>query len=165
VRPDIIDDGEVLSTVADASVDFVVASHVLEHCEDPIGTLSNMLRTLRPGGSLFIAVPDKRFTFDRDRDTTTVSHLVSDHREGPERSRRSHYDEWARIFPGENGVAPAERARSLEAEGYSIHFHVWTPTDFLELLSYCRSSLALPFEVDALERNGHEFVLILTRTA
>lgn len=164
VRPDIIDDGETLSTVADDSVDFVVANHMLEHCEDPIRTLSNLLRTLRPGGVLFMAVPDKRFTFDRERDTTTLSHLVRDHDEGPEQSRSRHYDEWVELFPGEDGVPPAELARNLEAERYSIHFHVWTPTEFLELLSYCRSSLALPFEVDALERNGHEFIFVLART-
>jgi SAM-dependent methyltransferase len=164
VRPDIIDDGEILSSISDESVDFVIANHMLEHCEDPIRALSNLVRTVRPGGSLFLAVPDKRFTFDRDRRTTELAHLVGDYQHGPESSRARHYDEWAELFPGNNGATPAERARSLEAERYSIHFHTWTPTGFLELIGYCRGELALPVEVDALERNSHEFIVVLART-
>src|SRR5262249_41579641 len=33
----IIDDGEQLVSLADASQDFVIANHFLEHCEDPLG--------------------------------------------------------------------------------------------------------------------------------
>src|SRR5271154_1009564 len=33
----IVDDADGLATVADGTVDFVVANHVLEHIEDPIG--------------------------------------------------------------------------------------------------------------------------------
>jgi hypothetical protein len=36
---DIVDDGEVLTTIPDVSQDFIVANHFLEHCEDPIGTI------------------------------------------------------------------------------------------------------------------------------
>ena len=33
--PDLIDDGETLSKVASDSMDFVIANHLLEHCENP----------------------------------------------------------------------------------------------------------------------------------
>jgi predicted SAM-dependent methyltransferase len=39
IEPDIIDDGEKLSRIEDASQDFIIANHFLEHCEDPIGTV------------------------------------------------------------------------------------------------------------------------------
>lgn len=90
VRVDVIDDGEVLGTVPDTSVDFLVANHLLEHCQDPIGTIASWLRVLRPEGILYMAVPDKRHTFDRDRPVTPLVHLIRDHREGPEWSRHSH---------------------------------------------------------------------------
>lgn len=35
-KPDIIDDGETLLTLPNASQDFIIANHVLEHCENPI---------------------------------------------------------------------------------------------------------------------------------
>lgn len=60
VSADIIDDGERLESVQDASQDFVIANHFLEHCQNPIETISNMLRVLKPGGVLYICIPDKR---------------------------------------------------------------------------------------------------------
>jgi ferredoxin len=36
VEVDVVDDGERLESFADASLDFVVSSHFLEHCQDPI---------------------------------------------------------------------------------------------------------------------------------
>src|SRR5215218_5051715 len=35
VETDVIDDGERLGTIPDASEDFVIANHFLEHCQDP----------------------------------------------------------------------------------------------------------------------------------
>jgi hypothetical protein len=35
VQVDILDDGERLATIADSSLDFVVANHFLEHTQDP----------------------------------------------------------------------------------------------------------------------------------
>ncbi len=164
VRPDLVDDGETLGSVSDASVDFVIANHMIEHCEDPIETLGNHLRVLRPGGILYMAVPDCRKTFDRDRTVTSLAHIVRDHEQGSAVSRRVHYEEWARFVDGVVPGEVSERADQLEAQAYSIHFHVWTPVSFLELLIHCRSSLELPVDVEALERNGHEFIVILSRT-
>jgi len=94
---DVLDDGESLSTIEPASQDFIVANHFLEHCENPIGTIENHLGKLRPGGILFYAVPDKRFTFDYPRDVTPLEHMISDYEHGPEGSRSEHFDDWARL--------------------------------------------------------------------
>jgi SAM-dependent methyltransferase len=163
VTPDIIDDGETLSTVSEGSMDFVIANHMIEHCEDPIGTLKNMLRVLKPGGVIYMAVPDCRFTFDRNRERTSLSHLLDDHANGPGGSRRAHYEEWARHIDGAEGDDIPVRAAQLERESYSIHYHVFTPANFVELLVTCRSELAMPLELEALERNDHEFIVILSR--
>jgi SAM-dependent methyltransferase len=165
VEPDIVDDGEVLDSIPDGSLDFVAASHFIEHCENPIGTLRNHLRKLRPGGVLFLVVPDKRATFDSPRTVTSIDHLVRDDRDGPEWSRRSHYEEWVR--EAEHGVAPSDVEATVErllAQAYSIHFHVWTPDAFLELLRFCANELGLPFELRAFERGDAEFVVVLGRT-
>jgi SAM-dependent methyltransferase len=49
-------------------LDYVVASHVVEHVPDLISWLQETYAVLKPDGSLRLAVPDKRFTFDYDRD-------------------------------------------------------------------------------------------------
>ena len=86
---DVIDNGELLTTIPDGSQDFVIANHFLEHCEDPISTIGTHLSKLKPGGVLFYAVPDKRYTFDCRRPVTPLDHMVADHDHGPERSAPS----------------------------------------------------------------------------
>lgn len=163
VPVDLVDDGETLATIGEESVDFVVANHFLEHTEDPIGALGHHLRVLRPGGVLFLAVPDKRRTFDAPRPVTALEHLVRDHRDGPEWSRRAHFEEWARLVDHVPPEAVADRASQLERDDYSIHFHVWTPTALLGLLGHAAHEEALPFAIEALQSVHHEVVVVLRK--
>jgi SAM-dependent methyltransferase len=164
VQVDVIDDGEVLATVPDGSVDFIVANHFLEHCEDPIGTIEVHLRKLKPGGVLFYAVPDKRYTFDFRRPVTPLEHMILDHEDGPDRSRRDHYEEWSRLVPE---VLPPEEqavreAHELEASRYSIHMHVWTQAEFLQLILHCKQRFD-EFEIEAALRRSLELVVVLRK--
>ena len=95
-------------------------------------------RVLRPGGVLFLANPDPRETFDRDRPLTTIEHLARDHRDGPAISRQEHYDEWVRVVERAPEPEVAARSAALRDASYSIHFHVWTPSVFAELVSPLR---------------------------
>jgi GT2 family glycosyltransferase len=54
-----IDDDERLQAFAAESVDFIVASHVLERTLHPIDVIATHLVKLRPGGILFYAVSDQ----------------------------------------------------------------------------------------------------------
>jgi len=162
---DVVDDGELLTTIGPESVDFIVANHFLEHCEDPIRTLETHLGKLRPGGTLFYAVPDKRYTFDHRRPRTPLSHLIADHENGPEASRAEHYREWAKLVY--EGDAPTDeeanqRAEELEREGYSIHFHAWTQSDLVELMLYCQERLD-GFEIEAIRRRSIESIIVLRK--
>jgi predicted SAM-dependent methyltransferase len=163
VDVDVLDDGQRLSTIADESQDFVIANHFLEHCEDPLGALGNMIRVLRPGGVVYLAVPDKRYTFDADRPVTPTDHLLRDHREGPEGSRRAHYEEWARLV--DRVEEPEAHATALLDRGYSIHFHAWTQTELLEVLRTAAHELALDFDIELMLKNGHEVIFVLRRNA
>jgi SAM-dependent methyltransferase len=163
---DILDDGETLATVASESQDFIVANHFLEHCENPIGTIETHLQKLRPGGVLFYAVPDKRYTFDFRRPTTALEHFVEDHEKGPERSRSTHYDEWTMLVDRREEETEAQairRARDIEAAGYSIHMHVWTQAEFLGLLLACRKRSGGAFDIEAAVRQAGEFVVLLRK--
>jgi SAM-dependent methyltransferase len=164
VDVDVIDNGETLESQPDGSADFIIANHFIEHTEDPLGTLGNHLRVLRPGGILYLAVPDRRRTFDIDREATPLEHLQRDRREGPAWSRPIHQEEWARLV---DKVSPDEvpaRVAALEESDYSIHFHVWAPDEFAEVLRHARDAEGLPFEIEALQPNDHEFIAVLRRT-
>lgn len=168
---EVIDDGETLATVPADSQDFIIANHFLEHTGDPIGTIGNHLGKLKPGGILFYAVPDKRYTFDFRRDVTPLEHMIRDHEEGADVSRRQHYDEWGLLVEGNeverretDWPAHAEAiARKLEAADYSIHTHVWTEATFLQLLLHCRERFDEGFEIEATCRRELEIVVVLRK--
>ena len=44
-----------------------------------IGWLQEIASVMKAGGILSLAVPDKRFTFDRERETTTLEQLLKIH--------------------------------------------------------------------------------------
>ena len=164
---DVVDDGELLSTIEPESVDFIVANHFLEHCEDPIRTIETHLGKLRSGGILFYAVPDKRYTFDFRRPRTPLGHVIADHDDGGRASRAEHYLEWARLVYPEGSDPPGEQAAreyaaELEATSYSIHFHVWTQSDLLEVVLHCQQRLE-SFEIEAVRRVGLENIVVLRK--
>lgn len=159
VVPDVVNSGEELGSFADASLDFVVANHVLEHVEDPIATLKTFLRVLRPAGIVFLTQPDARLMFDAPRPRTTLEHVLRDHEEGPEVSRRGHYAECARLIEGVPEERVEARAAELEAEGARIHFHVWELETFLEMLLH----LDLEADIECVQRVEDEFAVVLRR--
>lgn len=163
VEPDLIDDGELLATVADGSQDFVVANHFIEHCEDPIGAIGNQLRVLRPGGHVVMAVPERRRSFDRARPPTSIEHLLRDHREGPAASRSQHYEEWVRLVEEVPPERARERAARAEQRRQRIHFHVWSREEFRALLEFLASEPGLPLQVRRVQPNLSEFVAIFRR--
>ena len=123
----------------------------------------NAFRVLRPGGVLYLAVPDKRHTFDSDRPVTPFEHLLRDFDEGPQVSRRAHFEEWARLV---ERVPPDEvprRVAQLLEQDYSIHYHVWTQREALELLTAARERLNIDFDIELMERIEHEVVFVMRK--
>jgi len=142
VSPDIIDDAETLARVEDGEYDFLIAAHVIEHMRDPLKALRNWFRVLRRDGLLYLVVPDKRYTFDRNRPRTTLDHLVQDFRDPSEDRDRQHYLEYATLVDGHSGADAIAHAAGLRDRGYSIHFHVFEPADIVALLEWCHAHIA-----------------------
>lgn len=57
-----------------ASVDFIIALHVLEHLDDPVGVLQHWLDRLKPGGGIGLILPDWRYTWDARTDESAYGH-------------------------------------------------------------------------------------------
>ena len=74
---DVVADGMALPFQA-GSLDYIASSHLFEHLPNPILTLCNWYQLLKPGGIIYLVVPDRRFTFDRFRARTPLSHLLED---------------------------------------------------------------------------------------
>jgi SAM-dependent methyltransferase len=164
VAVDVLDDGETLGSFSDESLDFIVGNHMLEHCENPLGTIRNHLRKVRRGGILYSAVPDKRMSFDVARPLTPFEHLVRDDQEGPAGSRLDHFREWAELVNKQRRPEDLEaNVRKLLAQNYSIHFHVWDATTYADFLDRARAYLREAFRVEHLERNDTEIITVLRR--
>ncbi|HMS57189.1 MAG TPA: methyltransferase domain-containing protein [Fimbriimonadaceae bacterium] len=154
---------DTLEAIKDASQDFVVANHVLEHSENPILAMSNMLRVLKPNGVLFLTLPDKRYTFDHLRPVTPLSHLIRDFDDGPDWSRLDHYREAGKFLKNLPDSALDAYAADLAAKGQDTHFHVWTQSEMFELLVYLQREQQLGFDIEAMSKTGLEVIFVLRK--
>lgn len=149
VSVDYVANGEMLESIKDNTQDFVIANHFIEHCQDTILTIRNMLRVTKPGGIIFFAVPDKRFTFDKEREVTSVEHILRDFEHGPQHSRERHFEEWVNALnKGSDETFQKKEKKKLMEMDYSIHFHVWEKTDMDELLVFLMKTMKFNFEIE-----------------
>ncbi len=161
----IIDNGETLSKVADDSQDFVIASHFLEHCQDPINAIFNMLRVTRENGIVYISIPDKHYTFDIFRPVTPLSHLIRDNEAGANCSYDEHHYEYVRWVS--KGISPDKidgQIKELKKTGYSIHYHAWRQFEMLELLTYLGREKGFPILCESILRGEVELHVVLRKT-
>lgn len=141
-RVDYITDAHSLSKIEDASLDYVCASHVLEHLTNPIKAIREWSRILRPGGTLWLKIPDKRKTFDKTRKRTKLEHLIEDFR------RNVPVDDQTHIEDNNMNTTPPRR----QGHPY-IHNHVWIPEDIVELFAYLKNEGA-PLSVICCKENS-----------
>ncbi len=148
-------DGSIQSLVdavsRDAPFQWVVASHVIEHVPDLIGWLGQISQVLVDGGTLVLAIPDRRYTFDALRPQTTVGQILQASVQ-PDTipSVRAVYDHfrslitasapdlWAGMPASEDSrVYPLplvlDQVRLAGEQGKYVDSHVWmfTPKDFV----------------------------------
>jgi SAM-dependent methyltransferase len=138
----------------DNSLDYVVNSHVLEHVANPIAAFAEWYRVLRPGGIIYMVVPDRRFTFDRPRPLTAVEHMMEDYGRGTTPCDDTHIDDFVRgvDWSAFSPATPADQvpasqdqlARGMHeavarGDQVNIHFHVFEPANVLDLINRLRS--------------------------
>lgn len=146
----------------DNSLAYVASSHVLEHVANPILALEEWARVLRPGGIIYMVIPDKRFTWDRLRATTTIDHLLDDFKRGTTQSDATHVNEfidgvvWAEYGPGKT-EEEKESYRHLLLESVkakleiNIHFHVFEPAYFPTIIDRINSTGCIGAQLHLLE--------------
>jgi len=176
--------GELLQ--AEAPVDYVIASHVIEHVPDFIGWLSEVKAILKPGGILSLAIPDKRRCFDYHRQLTKTADVVEAYlRNSKTPSPRQIFDHlssavtfggniaWDRSVDTTQLVhchstteAWVTAKNSFTAGDYcDVHCWVFTPASFLQLLGELTKLDLLKFEVAQFyDTEGCEFFVSLRTT-
>jgi len=79
VETDAIWGEKTLKEALGREVDFVIASHVIEHVPDLITWLNELHSVLSSSGEIRLAIPDRRFTFDFLRRETEMAEVLAAH--------------------------------------------------------------------------------------
>jgi ubiquinone/menaquinone biosynthesis C-methylase UbiE len=159
----VIDDGERLASFEDCSLDFLIANHVLEHCEKTLETLENWMRVLRVGGRAMVALPIASECFDRDRPKTTWQHLQEEFAQPQLAHNMDHYLDWYMNSEHEKLPPPEAEKRAAQAfaDNQNIHFHCWNVEGITELFD--KAQHYGWYKLLDLSRNGSEMIAILER--
>jgi SAM-dependent methyltransferase len=168
VAPDVVADAADLPFEA-GSLDFIIASHVLEHLAFPLAALESWHRLLAHGGALLLRVPDKRFSFDAKRQRTPLAHLLREHADRESFDKCAHFADFVEGISDYRPGSPEfgrELQRLMDLD-YSIHYHVWTTEDLRELLEHTRTAMRLAWH-PAVFWGAHfyrkETIVVLQRT-
>jgi SAM-dependent methyltransferase len=78
----ILGEGRLTESIDDR-FDYIVASHVMEHTVCLVSFLQDCEALLEPGGVLSLALPDKRYCFDRFRERSSLGRVIDVFRLGP----------------------------------------------------------------------------------
>ena len=186
----LIDDDGLTRTLSEAArpgapYDWVIASHVIEHVPDLIGWLREIASITKDGGALVLAVPDRRYSFDRHRPPTTTGQALEAHEGAHSRpSIRAVYDFcrsavavdtvalWEGVRPPGREAAMFDDAgirASLDRvrAGEYVDCHVWTFTarGFVQQLAELREFGLCDWYVERLDvpKNSVEFHAILRK--
>jgi len=125
-----ITEGSTLEGIADATYDFVLSSHNLEHIANPIKALHNWKRILKARGFLLLVLPDKHRTFDYRRPVTTLEHLRDDYTRDMGEDDMTHVEEFVTLwdykkYPIANSIAEHRERYRNNFQQRLLHHHVF----------------------------------------
>ena len=169
----------------DRPYDFFIANHVIEHLVNPVKFLEKLNAVMAEGSILYLAVPDKRYTFNVKRAVTSSEHLWQDYLRNTQELGDDHL---ADFLLGTEGDAKAERGAALffhwlpwnwdrfaRKRRYrwhrrrSIHVHVWDQPAFDEFLALAVQGVPLQLSIIDQRRSpdteNHEMLYILQKRA
>lgn len=139
LKVDLVANGDNIP-LPDESQDFIVSSHVIEHFTDPIKALTEWDRLVKPGGIIFMIVPHKERTFEKELDCTSLEHLIEDFRT---HNTKSH---------------------SIIPHG---HNHCWVTEGFVEVINWMIDELHMKWEIvevqDVDDKVGNGFTVIIRK--
>lgn len=82
-----------LDRIGSGKYDFVLSCNNLEHIANPFKALNEWLRIIKPGGLLFLVLPNKTSNFDHNRNITSMEHLLEDFNNNISEEDLTHLDE------------------------------------------------------------------------
>jgi SAM-dependent methyltransferase len=146
-----------LSAISDCTYDFVASCHTLEHCANPIKSLTEWRRVLKSKGWFALVLPHKEGTFDHRRKVTEFEHLLEDYRHGVTEDDTTHFAEILAIHdlardPAQKSRQGFEKWISENTVTRGAHHHVFDPALAITLVDHAGFELVsaealMPFHI------------------
>lgn len=138
LKIDIVAEGDDIP-LPDESQDFIVNSHVIEHFTNPIRALMEWDRLVKPSGIIFMIVPHKERTFEKEKECTPLEHLIDDFHNNNTQPHGKQYG----------------------------HQHCWVTNTFVELIKYMIEKLHMEWEIaqiqDVDDKVGNGFTVVIRK--
>jgi len=157
------------ASVGNKRFDYVLASHVIEHIPNVVGWLQEVYSILKPHGVLSLVVPDKRFTFDIQRRTSSPAEIIGAHIDDIQRFSSTMMYDFASQYVADVDSGEAWRQpekvlsqprrytldetyamckQNLDPEKYvDCHCFTFTPLSFLEVMRRLMEHGLLDYEI------------------
>lgn len=180
---DYVWDGELLSEFIQERFDWIIASHVIEHTPDLVGFLNECGNLLNENGVLSLAIPDKRYCFDHDRELTPLSRIIDAlgnkiHTAGTvaeyylkvvsKNSNIAWSGDSEGVYKRLHTVQNAIDGIELVKKGKYIDVHAWVfvPESFAQLIEDLVNLKLINIEVfHTFPTDGHEFYVTMKKSS
>ncbi|MBF0457222.1 MAG: methyltransferase domain-containing protein [Nitrospirae bacterium] len=150
VEPDFIGDINMKSIgeITNMEFDFIIMNHVLEHIANPIRVFIHVWASIKRGGMMVISVPDKDYTFDRDRQLTPFEHLLADYYFDTNETSDYDYVEFLQhVHPETFQSKEAFLSAVKNVKKRNEHVHVWNCSTFKEHLLRIMERFSIKAEI------------------
>lgn len=154
----------------DETLDYVISSHVIEHFFDPVKAIKEWLRVVKKGGYIFIIVPHKDRTFDRNRKIKPLKELIDRHIGKLKITDYAYLnkEEFNKIKDNENSYIEycvlikeekPKKGYTRYKEDNHTHWNVWRTEDFLEMCKHFKFNVVEYQDKDDKVGNGFTVVI------
>jgi hypothetical protein len=163
--------------------DYILASHVIEHVPDLISFLQDCEAILNEHGDIRLAIPDKRFCFDHNRECSSLSRIIDVHETKAKLQtvgaaaeyflqvcKKNDLIAWDKENIGNitNVHTLSETLEAIKAtkNGHYLDIHNWvfTQQSFMQVIMNLRTlKYTSLFVSSSFETIGHEFFIVLKK--
>jgi SAM-dependent methyltransferase len=145
----------------DGAYDFVMSSHVIEHCANPLAAVKEWGRVVHAAGYVLVAAPDKNECFDHKRALTSWEHLLEDFRHGVGEDDTTHLLEVIRdtdrnlMSEHDGSILESQLRNNLSTRW--LHHHTFNTALIVRVMSFAG------LDIVAIDMSPPDTILVLGR--
>jgi SAM-dependent methyltransferase len=153
-------------------VDYICSSHNFEHLPNPLKFLRSAGNVLKKNGTLSMAIPNKKLTFDYARPLSGTKDLLRmyfEEKTNPDPytifEAESSFIDWINgspVYRNDLKKAYSRMIDNINSENYEdTHVTVYTLESFIHIINDLMILNLIPFELIDFKKNGMEFIVHL----